>query len=1250
MSSELRSAIIEVATANEWDPVDLATIMSYETGGTLDPWKKGPTTQWGTHRGLIQWGEPQARKYGVSRDTPVRNQVYAAGRYLKDHGVKPGDGMLQLYAAINAGHASRINATDENNGGAPGTVLDKVRDQLPGHRSKAMALLGGSYNAPAPSAASASRGPNVEYAPGVDLRPQSIEVPQAPAPRVQLPDAPEADQSLWQLQKDAFNVEQTIPWMMQSESSTNDPNWQMDSDRLIDDLKQRNLDVEQYVPMMDGSQSEADYKANLLKASENQDRLNRLSQAGMTGTALRVANSMLDPVALAADIAVGSVAPQIVVGNRSRRIGKILAAATGGAAGGLAAEGVAASVNVNRDQMDMLYGTVFGFGVGGAVGALRAGPNTGFEADRFQRAAQSSLAEYEADAPAGLQGSSAGASQADKPQQFLNDEAFEFLDHGDLAETFGKGARWDLFAMMDKSKNIVTRSMAGLVQDGVGKKNGAINAIAASEERTMYRDEWVTAFNRSYKPTLSDYFKTNKVAHKDRAQAEAQFNRDVDTYIRDRRVNSDELYDPAVVKMGTKIAKLNAEILQLSQNPFLREGREGRAVMGFEGVKQDRHYTQRLYDRNRIVQANRNFQTGTMEELFAGAIRSAQPQIAEDVLKRLSSRMVKHIVNRSHGLEDLMSRNMSPENIDELIKEIGLKGDDAANLKATFAERGADDAGRDARGKRRVLLDESFKLPKVRRKDGTLDENGLSLDDLIVKDAASNFQRYADHMAGLVALARYRMKDPVSGEVLINGITSDAEFRSLLRRIQEKNAELISEGKITQRQADADIKRVQFAYDHIRGRPTNDLENTDFGWTSRAIRKFNFSRIMNQVGFAQAAEVGMTIANLGIKATFSQMPALRRIRNMNGETVLKSKLADDIEALTGLGTDRLNHQLDYKFDDLSGNWEEGGSIAQNRLDERLNKVNRVTSEISGMTQANVMSQRWAAASIVQKFANMAAKGGKGMTRNRLADLGLDEEMTDRIMKMMNTEGNLSFSEGSLSKRKVNGLNLKNWQDKEAAEAFRNTLFRYTHQIIQKNDIGNLMMWMSHPAAKMLMQFRTFMVGAYAKQTLKSLNMKDGAAFASLMFSMMTAGLSYTVQTQLQSIGRSDREEFLERRLSMDKLGAAAFARAGPVSIIPMLIDTGLLMTGNEGVFSHTRTTGQASNMAFGNPTTGGLDDLTSASQSALSGLDALFAGGQYSQEEARNLVRILPFGNSLPVVQAMNGLISDLPEFKERTY
>jgi hypothetical protein len=83
----LAQSIVDVSRRIGINPEDLATAISYETAGTLDPWKRGPVTRkYGQHRGLIQWGEPQAKYYGVTKDSTIPQQMEAVGRYLVDAG------------------------------------------------------------------------------------------------------------------------------------------------------------------------------------------------------------------------------------------------------------------------------------------------------------------------------------------------------------------------------------------------------------------------------------------------------------------------------------------------------------------------------------------------------------------------------------------------------------------------------------------------------------------------------------------------------------------------------------------------------------------------------------------------------------------------------------------------------------------------------------------------------------------------------------------------------------------------------------------------------------------------------------------------------------------------------------------------------------------------------------------------------------------------------------------------------------
>lgn len=141
--------IVETALAVGADPLDLATAISYETAGTFSPTQKGPVTQYGQHEGLIQFGEPQAARYGAdfsSNEAALESQLGpdgAVAKYLRASGFEPGMGFADLYSTINAGAPGRYDRTDANNGGALGTVMDKVNSaDMAQHRAKAAALLG----------------------------------------------------------------------------------------------------------------------------------------------------------------------------------------------------------------------------------------------------------------------------------------------------------------------------------------------------------------------------------------------------------------------------------------------------------------------------------------------------------------------------------------------------------------------------------------------------------------------------------------------------------------------------------------------------------------------------------------------------------------------------------------------------------------------------------------------------------------------------------------------------------------------------------------------------------------------------------------------------------------------------------------------------------------------------------------------------------------------------------------------------
>lgn len=142
----LAGAIKSAATELGISAHDLATVISYETGGKFSPSIRGGAGN--RHIGLIQFGAAEQKAYGAHQGQTVEEQMQAVVRYLKDRGLKPGMGLLDLYSTINAGRPGLYHLSDANNGGAPGTVRDKVERQMGAHKAKAAAILGDGGDAP----------------------------------------------------------------------------------------------------------------------------------------------------------------------------------------------------------------------------------------------------------------------------------------------------------------------------------------------------------------------------------------------------------------------------------------------------------------------------------------------------------------------------------------------------------------------------------------------------------------------------------------------------------------------------------------------------------------------------------------------------------------------------------------------------------------------------------------------------------------------------------------------------------------------------------------------------------------------------------------------------------------------------------------------------------------------------------------------------------------------------------------------
>lgn len=134
--AEAATALTSAAQELGVDPVELAAVISYETGGTFSTSVAGG--KGGNYLGLIQFGPEERKKYGVKEGQSFSEQMKSVVAYLKDRGFKPGMSLEDLYSTINAGTPGRLAASDGNN-----TVAGHVAEIRKSHLKNAQAFIKG---------------------------------------------------------------------------------------------------------------------------------------------------------------------------------------------------------------------------------------------------------------------------------------------------------------------------------------------------------------------------------------------------------------------------------------------------------------------------------------------------------------------------------------------------------------------------------------------------------------------------------------------------------------------------------------------------------------------------------------------------------------------------------------------------------------------------------------------------------------------------------------------------------------------------------------------------------------------------------------------------------------------------------------------------------------------------------------------------------------------------------------------------
>ena len=781
------------------------------------------------------------------------------------------------------------------------------------------------------------------------------------------------------------------------------------------------------------------------------------------------------------------------------------------------------------------------------------------------------------------------------------------------------GARGKLSAFVE-SKNSddgVVRWLAdGLGLNSTGNKDGSSVGFGALDQRdtlvSQYRGKVANPILIQRKDWTS---RTNGLVK--------DFNVLVSRQIR----NPDDLADPAV--------KAAADIYKTQMKELAQRAINANAA-GFEvgTISRIQNYAPRIFNRGNITRLRQNKlldnPDGTLNEGFTelaeAAIRRGQPNIEADVAKMLRNRIKKSTTKKavvtSKEVNAFITR-MARGYIKTVIQPAGTSrqglriGDGAFDTEAFSAAMRAekfDDndiaiildvmtGDKKVKGNKRALprlqLDESTSVP-VMGSDGNM--FNLKFFDLLEENVENLYDSYVFQLAGNISLAR--------NGINTNNLGSDIE--TILTKV----------GNRGDAKRESEIDSIRYMYETVTGQFAYRGDLTDKQHQiMRRVREVSFAANMGMSGMAALMELSNVLMEYSFNTLVKAVPMYGQLIRKAKTGELTNRLAREMTAGTGVGSDGLVNKVTTMRSRLEGDVTEGIQVAGEitKLDEMLGHARVFTSIASGLQGVTDFFRRAAVYNYASEWAYLHKAGQVPFSAIKREQLGISDGMAARIRQMIDKHAEY-LPDGTLDH-----LNVDKWEMKDAAEIFFASARREATQSVQEMNAGSVNKRLRSEVGKTFFQFLSFPLASMEQQT-----MRLGVRFANgdaqqvskiMLFSMMMGSMMYMGRSQLNSIGRSDQQEYMERRMETGNFVQGALSQIGAASLFGYVyqLTTGA-MDGNTNALT-------PAGVSMGLGVSKGVADLWDA-----------VGEGELTETELRSMLRVLPFNSLYGVRQILNAI------------
>ena len=806
------------------------------------------------------------------------------------------------------------------------------------------------------------------------------------------------------------------------------------------------------------------------------------------------------------------------------------------------------------------------------------------------------------------------------PEQQVDNVIVNFFDRLDITPNVGFAKfRGDKSSVLRRSESPFMRSMSEkFAEEAVGNVDSSRSIITADLVKHNYAMTTETLFYKNYAPAFEKFMKEvkgKKFVSKYVIQDRLEFSNLVS-----RAVRGEIIDVPGVAEGALATRKVLKKIL----DDLKKEGVEGAAE-----VLENPNYFPRKWSIGRMQEMQEKIPYNKLINFLKNSLVRGSQDLSDVDGLRIAKHIYKVVNTNKFGDGFSIDRLLYTNDADELrnlIKDYAdLDAGEIEDLVQALLKPGKGKATAVPRLRRRASFDENY--------EETIDGFKIKFTDLLDNNTEGLMGSYIEQMSGQIALAKIGIKSRQDYTKILNKVKQSYEIPEIAKKYSTPA------GK--KRKA-IELNTLDTIYKNIIGIPTEkDIQGLG-ATVARNLRKYNYVNVFNQVGFSQIPEMGNVIATAGLRGMIKYMPEFRKILSRAKNGKLSNEFLDEIETLvSGTGSNRLVDSTINRTDDFAGVTTKVGKI-----EKTLDVAARITSDFSGFHAVDMASRRLAAITSFDKLA-MYATGRLKVTDSvlkRYRNIGFSDSELQSVFESI--KKNATFIEGGLTGRKIRRFNIDKWEDQDLANKMSLYMSRHIRRVVQENNYGEMLfIGTDGTLGKTVLQFRNFVITAYSKQLLHGMHMRDFTAFASAMTSTFIAGLVYTAQTHIQALGKSpeEKQDFLDKRLSLPSIGKAAFQRSTYSTLLPTFIDTIRDPFGAEPLFNY-RSSGLDINLVTGNPTyrlfEKGWGALTSVGTSML---DDEY---DFSKQSLYKLKAIAPYQNMLGITNILQYLIdnSDLPD------